>query len=508
MNKNQNDIISQLCGRILLVEDNMSCANSSRTMLERMGLDVSVIDINRSLQDDIHNSRFDIVLLDVEAQFNMHLDIIDELRNYGLFWASPIILMSSNQQAVQIKPFHVVGIDEYIQKPIQPRLMRDCLRKWLTINGSSPNKIPTSSALPAEQQTPHAGVSHTPTKNDRNSDSRAISSSKDMCQSEYVKHDNLDIPYCNNTRPRILLVDDDLTALHTASSFLSRWFEISLATDGYQALIHAQAPLPPDIILLNIQMPGINGFDVFRHLATHDTTRNIPVIFTTSHDTEAEEERSIKLGAVDYFVKPYKPTVVIARLHTHLKTKTQRDQLNRLSLRDELTGIANRRKFELFLTDEWNRALRFGGVLSTILMDIDHFKSYNDNYGHPAGDKCLATVATTLSASIVRQTDLVARYGGEEFVCILPGTDHHGSLRIAETLHSAVLRLAIPHAYSSAASVVTMSMGVSTITPGRNDARIKDLIEKSDECLYKAKLSGRNRVIGADMPLDQPLANS
>lgn len=170
-------------------------------------------------------------------------------------------------------------------------------------------------------------------------------------------------------------------------------------------------------------------------------------------------------------------------------------ELELLSLTDGLTGIANRRRFDAFLDAEWVREQRTGQPLSLILMDIDHFKNYNDTYGHAAGDSCLIKVSEAIRRAVMRPADLVVRYGGEEFACVLPETDNPGAMDVAIRILCGVLSLGIPHANSSAANVVTLSLGVATIVPAA-DTPPKRLIEASDALLYEAKNSGRNRVRG------------
>ena len=174
------------------------------------------------------------------------------------------------------------------------------------------------------------------------------------------------------------------------------------------------------------------------------------------------------------------------------------EELETLSSTDGLTGIPNRRRFDEFLENEWQRATRSGQPLSLVLMDIDHFKQFNDNYGHAAGDECLIKVAAALSDSVHRPADLVARYGGEEFVCVLPETDYQGAEKMAWKILDNIVAVGVPHAHSSAADVVTMSLGVATIVP--SDGTVPaDLIKTADEHLYVAKESGRKQVRGKSL---------
>jgi len=195
---------------------------------------------------------------------------------------------------------------------------------------------------------------------------------------------------------------------------------------------------------------------------------------------------------VDYIIKPFSLSIVRARVRTHLELKRYRDDLERQSMTDGLTGIPNRRHLEGFLDLLWSQALRLSGPIAVILMDLDHFKAFNDHYGHLAGDDCLRQVAQTLERCTQRKTDLMARFGGEEFVCILPGTDQEGAALVAEQLRGAVEALAIPHAASGASDRVTISLGLAGCVPCGDD-KPDLLLERADRALYEAKKQGRNR---------------
>ncbi|EPC02017.1 hypothetical protein L861_20405 [Litchfieldella anticariensis FP35 = DSM 16096] len=173
----------------------------------------------------------------------------------------------------------------------------------------------------------------------------------------------------------------------------------------------------------------------------------------------------------------------------------QRDRLHQISTVDGLTGIANRRRFDIYLSEEWSRARRSGHDLSILFMDIDSFKAFNDNYGHVAGDDCLRDVARALAGAVPRTTDLAARYGGEEFVCVLPDTDIHGAVAVAHRIHEAVLALEIPHAFADTHDRITVSIGVASASPAQPGTASDSLLEQADRRLYQAKTSGRNRIV-------------
>ncbi|MBF0422048.1 MAG: diguanylate cyclase [Magnetococcales bacterium] len=297
---------------------------------------------------------------------------------------------------------------------------------------------------------------------------------------------------------KILVVDDTETNIDVLLELLDPLYEVSVALDGRTAL-DLVVKERPDIILLDVMMPEMDGWTVCRALKENDATRDIPVVFLTARGQTDDELKGFELGAVDYITKPFAGVVVQARVKTHLELKSQRDYLASLSTLDGLTGIPNRRRFDAALGHEWQRAIRGNMALSLILMDVDHFKAYNDNYGHAAGDECLRRVAKDGFRRVVhRAADLVARYGGEEFVCLLPDTDHAGARHVAEVFRSNLEAIHLPHAYSSVAPHVTMSLGVATVIPS-TDHKPLFLIEKADSQLYLSKKNGRNRVTGVDL---------
>jgi diguanylate cyclase (GGDEF)-like protein len=290
----------------------------------------------------------------------------------------------------------------------------------------------------------------------------------------------------------ILIVDDIPANIKVLGESLKADYRIRLATDGEKALKMATSTSPPDIILLDIVMPRMDGYEVCRRLKEDPTSRNIPVIFITAMTEEEDETKGLAYGAVDYITKPFSLPIVRARVKTHLELKRHRDTLEALSTRDGLTGIPNRRRFDEVLMVEWLRGQREGTSMSLIMIDIDHFKLYNDNYGHIEGDDCLKKVATYLANSMSRPADFIARYGGEEFAVILPMTDHDGAVTVAETLLEQIRKLNLPHRSSLVAERVTISLGVATVLPTRETSSTI-LIDRADKALYASKIAGRNR---------------
>ncbi len=305
--------------------------------------------------------------------------------------------------------------------------------------------------------------------------------------------------------PKLLIVDDDLSTRLILENIFKKDYQLFLSADGEDALELAQEERP-DLILLDIMMPGIDGYEVNRRLQEHSVTKEIPVIFLTALDSVQQEEHGLKIGAVDYVSKPIQPEIVRLRVKTHLMLRRQSEQLRRqaeqlalLADLDGLTGILNRRAFDRELLKEMNRSARVELPMSLLLIDIDFFKAYNDTYGHLLGDKCLQKVALSLQNALPRKTDLIARYGGEEFSCVLFNTDHDGLKIVSERLSKAVSYLQIPH-LGSDSKYISVSMGGCSFTP-RNLTRPEDVLECADRHLYQAKNSGRHKIVlceGAD----------
>lgn len=299
-------------------------------------------------------------------------------------------------------------------------------------------------------------------------------------------------------RPKILVVDDIPSNVHVLSRILKDDYDIYFATDGEKALDLVQARMP-DLVLLDIMMPGMDGFEVCRRIKADPATHDIPVIFISAKSEVEDETLGLEVGAIDFITKPISPPIVKARVRNHLLLKRQTDLLRSLSFLDGLTGIANRRRFDDAMAREWRRCARSNLPLSLIILDVDHFKAYNDHYGHQAGDECLRMVAEVLSDCARRPSDLVARYGGEEFVCLLPETDGPGAVRVAEGFRTSVAECRIPHAQSPVIPYVTISLGVATVIPSAEGSP-EQLAEMADQLLYRAKRTGRNRVQDATVP--------
>jgi len=298
-----------------------------------------------------------------------------------------------------------------------------------------------------------------------------------------------------NNQAKVLIVDDEKMNLDVLVGLLKPYYRTVAAKSGEQAFKRLKILPLPDLILLDIMMPGMDGYDVCRKLKGDNTTRDIPVIFITGKNDEQDEAKGFQAGAVDYITKPFSPLIALARVKTHIELKRRGDMLERLAGLDGLTGIPNRRNFDQFLDAEWKRSIRYHHMISLIIMDIDYFKFYNDHYGHADGDECLKKVANIISKSMIRSTDLSARYGGEEFACVLPETDFEGAITTAQRIMTSIQNMRIPHAQSQIADYVTVSIGVASLRPQENENAL-DLIEMADKALYEAKGNGRNQIAG------------
>jgi diguanylate cyclase (GGDEF)-like protein len=297
-------------------------------------------------------------------------------------------------------------------------------------------------------------------------------------------------------RECILVVDDDPANLMVLNQILSSEYTVLTAKTGEEALDRAQEE-GPDLILLDILLPGIDGFEVLRKLKASVDTQFIPVMFITALDKDEDEEKGLLLGAVDYITKPFRNGIVLARVRAHLQILRQMRMIEHLGLTDPLTNIPNRRCFDDHLAVEWKRAIRNKRCLSFLMMDLDKFKIYNDTYGHPQGDVLLISLARIFATAARRPGDLAARIGGEEFGLLLPDTEAEAARQIAEEIRAEVEGARIPLLDGKLITRITISIGVSGLVPSPDDP-ILGLLKKADQRLYKAKESGRNRVCAED----------
>jgi diguanylate cyclase (GGDEF)-like protein len=321
---------------------------------------------------------------------------------------------------------------------------------------------------------------------------------------------------------KVLLVDDSETNLQSLQFILGHkgYDDIICARSGVEALERLQAnisaddSMPADVILLDFNLPGMDGVETCRRIKADKRLADIPVLIVTGDKQLQTLESAFAAGACDFLGKPVEPVELLARMRSALKLKKELDgcktrekelvevtgrlrqlneELQRLAILDELTGIANRRFFNIVFAQEWGRAAREVIPLSLIFIDIDFFKNYNDTYGHSWGDECLKRVASALSGSVKRPTDQVSRYGGEEFAVIVPHTAIHGARTMAEGLRAKVEALGLEHCGSLVHSRVTISLGVACATPERGLSP-ESLVQAADRAVYEVKRGGRNRV--------------
>ncbi len=321
----------------------------------------------------------------------------------------------------------------------------------------------------------------------------------------------------------ILIVDDSLVSRTLIADLLTEAGHKNLllcdsAEEAYLATNFNDPDLAMtdlDLILLDINLPGISGLEACHHFSQHPVFCDVPIIIISGIGHIEGLDAAFSAGATDYITKPPSHTELLARVRAALRLKREMDQrkereaellilnhrleemnqeLEKLSVTDSLTGLANRRSFNEFIHREWLREQRTQSPFSVIMIDIDHFKRYNDHYGHLEGDTCLQKVAITLQGAISRAGDLLARYGGEEFVAVLPDTDKEGAQEIATILHAQIDKLKIPHANSPVSGHVTISIGIACVIPSQGMAP-ENVLAMADEALYKAKKAGRNQSV-------------
>jgi len=307
---------------------------------------------------------------------------------------------------------------------------------------------------------------------------------------------------------KILVVDDSPTIRAALRALLERMgHTVVEANDGKQALQMYRQDRP-GLVLIDVVMPIMDGYESAQHMRETKADEWVPIIFLSSKEADQDLDRAIEAGGDDYLVKPVSFVVLNAKIRALQRLESMRTkqlemsrdlasanrELEKLSRQDGLTGIANRRYFDSYLVTEVRRGARERQPLSLVLSDVDHFKAFNDCYGHQAGDDCLRRVAAALSSAGRRPADLAARYGGEEFAMVLPGTALEGAVDVAQAVSRVIESLGIPHARSAVNAKVTLSQGIVSLTPEKETSS-EDLIQRADQALYLAKQQGRNRYV-------------
>ena len=461
--------------RVLVVEDHPTNQQVILAQLEQMGLQVELAGNGAEGVARVRDGDFDLVLMDIQMPVMDGYQATAEIRTFAP--QLPIIALTAAALVEDREKALSVGMNDHLGKPVTAGQLFTRLRPWLQTR-RIPDSAPDSAACP-----PDAG---------------AARAAGHAAATDAVP------PPQPAGRGRLLIVDDLPANIRMLAGLLGDEYLIQVAGSGSRALEIACGENPPDLILLDIMMPDMDGYTVCRALKNHPVARRIPVIFVSALDEATDEERGLSLGAVDYIGKPFHAGIVRARVRNHMSLKLKTDQLEKMSYIDGLTQVANRRCFDATLQDELRRLARSAGSLGLIMLDIDHFKAFNDNYGHGRGDECLARVAAALRQVIARPGDLFARYGGEEFVALLPETGLQGVQQVAEAMRAAVQALEYPHAFSPVAAHVTVSVGclAATVTGQSADS----LLREADAALYAAKHQGRNRVVA--VRLGQPASQT
>lgn len=448
--------------RILVAEDIEMNRILAGKFLEKLGLSCDYAEDGEQAVKAYLNSEYDMIFMDCQMPNKDGFEATREIRSMerGIRHAI-IIAMTAYAMKGDEEKCIAAGMDDYLSKPIDMNKISNILRKYSNQTG---RKQETSQEEVAEQ-------------------SSAIDTGT-------LPEDVYNIP---DEKARVLIVDDEPMNLKLLEITLKEEYEVMIAHNGKEAIRLASEGIQPDIILLDIMMPEMDGYQVCRILRELPETREIPIIFITAIKEEKSEERAFRLGVVDYITKPFSIPIVKGRVKNHIDLKKYRDLQKQNSNIDELTRIANRRKFNETLITEWNRAKRDEQPLSIIMLDIDKFKNFNDFYGHLRGDECIHKIAQTLKKELKRPGDLAARWGGEEFACILPNTDFFGAKLSAERIRKSIMELGIPHAASAVSNVVTVSIGVATVIPNQDNS-YSELMNSVDMALYRAKDQGRNMV--------------
>ena len=293
-------------------------------------------------------------------------------------------------------------------------------------------------------------------------------------------------------KEKILVIDDSTVQAEHLCAILEEDYQVTVCLTAREGLAAAKEG-GFSLILLDVVMPDMDGFTLLRELKATALTVHVPVILLTSLADVQYEERGLLLGAVDYVAKPFSPVIIKARVNTHVQLYLYQTKFREQALVDELTGVANRRRYEMECMTKWQEAIRFHLPFSICMLDIDHFKQYNDTFGHPAGDQVIASVAQTAASHFRRATDLFARYGGEEFVAIFMGNDGASAWSFLKSIRQDIENLHIPH-NSPVSPWVTVSIGGVSLTPKSGD-KYETYLQLADTMLYDAKRLGRNQVV-------------
>jgi diguanylate cyclase (GGDEF)-like protein len=293
----------------------------------------------------------------------------------------------------------------------------------------------------------------------------------------------------------LLIIDEDVVSISTLTSLFAKAFNIEIAQDGKAALQSIMLK-DIDLVLSVVNTPIISGQELCTFVKNSQLTAHIPVMFLADNPSPEEEEDCLVMGAVDYIDKKTRPSILVSRVTNLMTMVAQQKRLAQVSCTDGLTGLANRMQLDTMLNKEWYAAVRGSHSVAALIIDIDHFKLFNDEFGHLEGDSCLKIIASIIASSKRRERDFAARYGGEEFVLLLPFTDLNGAKQVAKELIQNVQSRGIQSAKQASHPVVTISVGISAFSPTHTKNAVVsplDLIDKADINLFKAKQAGRNQ---------------
>ena len=459
---------------VLVVEDNAINREVIGEILTGYQLDVHYAEDGAAGVKAVKNGDYSLVLMDIQMPIMDGYQATRAIRKFNT--RLPIVALTAAAMVEDKQKALTAGMDAHLAKPINRSDLKRVLMNYLHWQ-------------PIETQPA------TPTQTDASEVETAVEQAAETMLENpgQTEVDDQAEQMLSRTKPTLLIVDDEIANVKILANGLKDDYRIKIANSGAKALKIAAADPQPDLILLDILMPDMDGYQVCKTLKDTAKTQHIPIMFVTALDQNAEEEQGLNLGAVDYILKPFHLPIVQSRVRNHITLKLKTDLLEQMSHMDGLTHIANRRQFDETLGKEVLRLARSHEPLGLIMIDIDFFKPFNDHYGHGQGDLCLQKVADALKNVIKRPSDLLARYGGEEFVALLPETPAEGVRDVGEQLRQAVAQLGLTHEYSEVADHVTISVGaVSDMVT--NTEQAKELLKRADEALYHAKKQGRNQV--------------
>lgn len=292
----------------------------------------------------------------------------------------------------------------------------------------------------------------------------------------------------------LLIIDDDVVSISALSALFSESFNVDIARDGKTALQSIMLK-DIDLVLSAVDTPLISGQELCTFVKNSKLTSHIPIIFLTDNANEQEEDDCLSMGAIDYVDKNVRSSILFSRVNNLMSIVAQQKKLAQVSCTDGLTGLANRMQLDTMINQEWYSAIRGNHPLAALIIDIDHFKLFNDAFGHLEGDKCLKTIATLIANSKRRERDFAARFGGEEFVLLLPFTDIDGAKVVASDLIESIRLRKIPAAANASHAIVTISIGIAALPSDDTHqySNATELITLADNNLFKAKQAGRNQ---------------